>query len=269
MFTSLDNKTIVVTGSTGVLGGSFIKAIANEGANLVLLGRNITEAEARADAIIKNGGSAIAVKADVLVESDLKNACHVAISKFGSISGLVNAAGGNLPGAVVNPDADLFDLDIDAMKKVIELNLIGTVLPTQLFGKEMLKGSGGSIVNISSVSASRTLTRVLGYSMAKAGVDTFTRWMAVELGQRFGDSIRINALVPGFFLTEQNKNLLTTESGTYTERAQKIVANTPFSRLGNPTELNGGLVWLLSDASRFVTGTTIIIDGGFSVYSGV
>lgn len=269
MCKSLENKTIVVTGSTGVLGGSFIKAIAAEGANLVLLGRNIIEAEERADAIIKNGGSAIAVKADVLVESDLKNACNAALSKFGSISGLVNAAGGNLSGAVINPDADLFDLDIDAMRKVIDLNLIGTVLPTQLFGKEMLRKQGGSIVNISSVSASRPLTRVLGYSMAKAGVEAFTRWMAVELGQRYGDIVRINALVPGFFLTEQNKSLLTTDTGAYTERAQKIVANTPFSRLGNPAELNGGLVWLLSDASRFVTGTTITIDGGFSVYSGV
>jgi NAD(P)-dependent dehydrogenase (short-subunit alcohol dehydrogenase family) len=266
---SLKNKTIVVTGSTGVLGASFIRAIAQAGGQLVLLGRNMEVAEARAHAICEAGGKAIAIRADVLKEDELSKACSQATSVYGSIDGLVNAAGGNLPGAVVDPSADLFSLDIDALKKVHELNLIGTILPTQVFGKSIAATGSGSIVNISSVSASRALTRVLGYSLAKAGVEAYTRWMAVELAHRYRDAIRINAMVPGFFLTEQNKQLLTTESGAYTPRAQKIIEQTPFGRLGAPVELEGGLIWLLSDASKFVSGTTISIDGAFSAFSGV
>ena len=266
---SLKNKTIVVTGSTGVLGASFISAIAQAGGQLVLLGRNMEVAEARAHAICEAGGKAIAIRADVLKEDELSKACAQATSVYGSIDGLVNAAGGNLPGAVVDPSADLFSLDMEALKNVVELNLMGTVLPTQVFGKTIAASGGGSIVNISSVSASRALTRVLGYSLAKAGVEAYTKWMAVELANRYKDSIRINAMVPGFFLTEQNKQLLTTASGEFTPRAQKIIQQTPYGRLGTPSELEGGLIWLLSDASKFVSGTTITIDGAFSAFSGV
>jgi NAD(P)-dependent dehydrogenase (short-subunit alcohol dehydrogenase family) len=265
----LDGKTIVVTGGTGVLGASFIKAIAQSGGRVAVLGRNLPEATSRAEAICAAGGQAIPVQADVLVESSLQTAADLIINEWGSIDGLVNAAGGNLPGAVVDTADDLFSLNIEALKSVYELNLMGTLLPTQVFGRQMATQNKGSIVNISSVSASRALTRVLGYSLAKSGIEAYTRWMAVELANRYGDSIRMNALVPGFFLTEQNKNLLTMPSGEYTDRAQAIVKHTPFNRLGNPHELEGGLIWLLSDAARFVTGTTIAIDGGFSAFSGV
>lgn len=266
---SLENKTIIITGSTGVLGASFINAIAQAGGQLVLLGRNMEIAEARAHAVCTAGGKAIAIKADVLKENELSNACVQVLQTFGSIDGLVNAAGGNLPGAVIDPNANLFELNVSALQQVVELNLMGTVLPSMIFGKQMAQAKKGSIVNISSVSATQGLTRVLGYSLAKAGVEAFTRWMAVELAHRYGDGIRMNAMVPGFFLTEQNRQLLTTEEGAFTPRAQKIIQQTPFGRLGSPVELEGGLVWLLSDASKFVTGTTVTIDGGFSAYSGV
>jgi len=266
---SLLNKTIIVTGSTGVLGASFIHAIAQAGGRLVLIGRNMETAEARAHAVCIAGGKAIAIKADVLKENELANACTQVLQKFGSIDGLVNAAGGNLPGAVIDPSVNLFDLNFSALQQVYELNLMGTVLPSMIFGRQMTQAKKGSIVNISSVSASQGLTRVLGYSLAKAGVEAFTRWMAIELAHRYGDGIRMNALVPGFFLTEQNRQLLITEAGAFTQRAQKIIQQTPFNRMGNPEELEGGLVWLLSDASKFVTGATITIDGGFSAYSGV
>lgn len=268
MFT-LNNKTIVVTGSTGILGASFIAAIAKAGGKLVLLGRNMEIAESRAHDICASGGNAIAIKADVLNEDELNKACEKAQHAFGPIHGLVNAAGGNLPAAVIDPTANIFSLDMDALKKVYELNLMGTVLPTQVFGRSIAHAGDGSIINISSVSATQALTRVLGYSIAKAGVEAYTRWMAIELAQRYKDAIRINAIVPGFFLTEQNKQLLMTPSGEYSPRAQKIIQQTPFGRLGNPAELEGALIWLLSDASKFVSGTTIAIDGAFSAFSGV
>jgi NAD(P)-dependent dehydrogenase (short-subunit alcohol dehydrogenase family) len=266
---SLSNKVIVVTGGTGILGGSFVKAIAQAGGIPVILGRNESVAQARADEIIKNGGQALAIVADVLVEADLIKARDVILAKFGTIDGLVNGAGGNMPEGVVQPDADIFSMNLEGMRKVMELNLFGTIIPTQIFGAVMAKNGGGSIVNISSVSSKQVITKVLGYSMGKAAVDCYNQWFAVEMANRHGDLIRMNAIMPGFFLTEQNRTLLTEPDGSYTTRGKLVIQNTPFKRFGNPEELVGALVFLLSDASKFVTGMQIGVDGGFTVFGGV
>jgi NAD(P)-dependent dehydrogenase (short-subunit alcohol dehydrogenase family) len=174
-----------------------------------------------------------------------------------------------MPEATIASNKSIFDFNLNALQDIMQLNLWGTILPTQIFGPLLLASNSASIVNVSSVSSTHALTRVLGYSMAKAAIDNYTRWMCVEIANRYEDKIRINSLVPGFFLTEQNKNLLTNEDGSYTERGNLIVRNTPFKRFGNPKELQGAVAWLLSDASSFVNGTSIVVDGGFSAYSGV
>ncbi len=266
---SLSNKVIVVTGGTGILGGSFVKAIAQAGGIPVILGRNESVAQARANEIIENGGQALAIVADVLVEADLIKARDVILAKFGTIDGLVNGAGGNMPEGVVQPGADIFSMNLEGMRKVMELNLFGTIIPTQIFGAVMAKNGGGSIVNISSVSSKQVITKVLGYSMGKAAVDCYNQWFAVEMANRHGDLIRMNAIMPGFFLTEQNRTLLTEPDGSYTTRGKLVIQNTPFKRFGNPEELVGALVFLLSDASKFVTGMQIGVDGGFTVFGGV
>ena len=266
---SLKRKVIVVTGGTGVLGYSFIKAISGAGAIVGVLGRNEKVANERVKEIIEAGGQAIALIADVQNEAALDVCCIKIVNAFGKIDGLVNAAGGNVPEAVLQPGDDLFEMNVSGMKKAMEVNLWGTVLPTLIFGKAIAHNGQGSIVNISSVSVPRTLTKVLGYSMGKSAVESFNKWMAVELANRHGDAIRMNALVPGFFLTEQNRTLLTNADGSYTARGNSVIAQTPFNRFGNPDELAGALVWLLSDASKFVTGTTITVDGGFNAFSGV
>lgn len=266
---SLETKVIVVTGGTGVLGDAFTKAIAAEGATVAILGRNESVAKQRVENILSTGGKAIALIADVTKENDLQSACEQLLSVTGKIDGLVNAAGGNMPGAVVQPDADIFKLDISALKQVMDLNLFGTLLPTQVFGEAIRQTGSGSIVNISSMAAQLAITKVLGYSMAKASIDAYTRWFAVELANRFGDKIRMNAIAPGFFLTEQNRALLTNADGSFTERGKLVIQNTPYKRFGHADELTGALIWLLSDASAFVSGTVINVDGGFSIFSGV
>lgn len=266
---SLKGKVIVVTGATGILGEAFINGIANAGGIVGVLGRNEKIANERAASIINQGGEAIALIADVTNEMDLINAREIILSKYGKIDGLVNAAGGNMPDAVIQPGQDIFQLNMSALQQVMNLNLFGTILPTQIFG-EVIKNTGtGSIVNISSVSSDHAVTRVLGYSLAKSAIDSYTKWFAVELANRFGDKIRMNSIVPGFFLTEQNRTLLTNTDGSLTERGNLIIQNTPFNRFGDPEELIGALIWLLSDASKFVTGSKITLDGGFSVFSGV
>ncbi len=265
---SIKGKVIVVTGATGVLGYAFIHAIADAGGIVGILGRNEQVAEQRASAIIKNGGKAIALIADVLNTDQLLAAKHKLLKEFGKIDGLINGAGGNRPEGILQPGADIFGLNVEGMKDVMDVNLWGTVLPTQIFGPSLVE-TKGSIINISSMSAERAITRVLGYSLAKAAVECYTKWFAVELANRYGDAIRINAIAPGFFLTEQNRSLLTNTNGNYTERGEKVINQTPFKRFGCPDELTGCLIWLLSDASKFVTGTVINIDGGFSAFSGV
>jgi len=267
---SVKDKVIVVTGATGVLGHTFITALSEEGAIVGVLGRNENVANERVQEIKDKGGRAIALIADVLNEEQLVSAKELLLKEFGKIDGLINAAGGNMPDATVQPGEDVFNLKVDAVRKVMDLNLFGTVLPTQVFGETIVKTSGrGSIINISSVSAHKAMTRVLGYSMAKTSIESYTKWFAVELANRYQDKLRINALVPGFFLAEQNRRLLTNEDGSYTDRGSKVIQQTPFKRFGNPEELNGALIWLLSDASAFVNGASIVVDGGFTVFSGV
>jgi NAD(P)-dependent dehydrogenase (short-subunit alcohol dehydrogenase family) len=266
---SLKGKVIIVTGGTGILGNSFVNGIVEAGGAVGILGRNKEVAEERAAAINKNGGQAVALVADVLDESALNAAKTTLLDRFGRLDGLVNAAGGNMPEGVLQPDQDIFSMNIDGMKKVLDLNLWGTLLPTQVFGEAIAKTGKGSIVNISSMNSKRAVTKVLGYNMGKAAVDCYNQWFAVELANRYGDAIRMNALAPGFFLTEQNRNLLTKPEGGYTPRGESVIRQTPFKRFGDPDELIGALVWLLSDASKFVTGAMITVDGGFSIFSGV
>jgi NAD(P)-dependent dehydrogenase (short-subunit alcohol dehydrogenase family) len=266
---SLKDKVIVVTGGTGIIGKSFINGIAASGGIPAILGRNEQVANERAAEIIEKGGRAIPLIADVLDEQALEAAKEKLLTAFGRIDGLINAAGGNLPQAILQKDDDIFSMDMDGMRKAMDLNLWGTLLPTQVFGKAMADGDGGSILNISSMSAKKVITRVMGYSLAKAAVDCYTQWFAVELANRYGDKVRMNAIAPGFFLTEQNRALLTNEDGSYTERGNLVLGQTPFKRFGHTDELIGAMQWLLSDASKFVTGTVINVDGGFIVNSGV
>jgi len=266
---SLAGKVIIVTGGTGILGNSFVNGIVEAGGTVGILGRNKAVAEERANHINADGGKAIALVADVLNTEELIAAKNKVIDAFGRIDGLVNGAGGNMPQGVLQPDEDIFKMNLAGMKQVMEVNLWGTLYPTQIFGEAIAKTGKGSIVNISSMNSKRAITKVLGYNMGKAAVDCYNQWFAVELANRYGDKIRMNALAPGFFLTEQNRNLLTKPEGGYTERGEKVIRNTPFKRFGHPDELIGALVWLLSDASAFVTGSTICVDGGFSIFGGV
>lgn len=225
---TLKDKVIVVTGATGVLGEAFVKGIANNSATVCVLGRNEKVANERVQAIIDNGGNAIALIADVTKEADLIAARDLVLSKYGKIDGLVNAAGGNMPAAVIQPDQDIFKLNMDALQEVMNLNLFGTLLPTQIFGEAMKDTVGaGSIVNISSVSTTAAMTKVLGYSLAKSAIDSYTKWFAVELAKRYGDKIRMNSIAPGFFLTEQNRTLLTNEDGSLTQRGNLVIQNKP------------------------------------------
>lgn len=266
---SLGGKVIVITGGTGVLGGFFAEAIAAAGAKVAVLGRNKDRANERVQSVQKAGGAAIAVIADVLDEQQMVNAKEMVLRQWGKIDGLINAAGGNIPGAVISPDQNLFSAKIEDIKKAVDLNLYGTVIPTQIFAEEMAQHKEGVILNISSLAAQRPLTRVLGYSMAKSAIESYTQWMAIELAQRYGDGMRVNALAPGVFLTVQNKDLLLNKDGSYSGRTQKFVTHTPFGRLGLPEELTGTVIWLMSDASRFVNGEIVLVDGGFNAYSGV
>ncbi len=266
---SLTEKTIVITGGTGVLGQAMVKGLADAGASVAILGRRKEVAEALAKEVRSSGGQAISVKADVLDREALTKARESILQEFGSIQILVNAAGGNMPGAVVSPDKTFFDLNLDDFQKVVDLNLMGTVLPTQVFSEDMAKRKKGAIINIASMAAFRPLTRVVGYSAAKAAVENFTQWLAIEMAKKFGEGIRVNAISPGFFLTEQNRSLLTNPDGSYTARGQAAINQTPFARFGKPEELIGTLIWLCSDASLFVTGVNVPVDGGFNVFSGV
>ena len=266
---TLQSKVAIVTGGTGVLGSAMCKALAKAGAAVVILGRRKDAADKLANEIIQSGGQAMGISADVLNKAQLDSAKETILQKFGRIDILVNGAGGNMPGAVVMPDKTIFDLNIDDFRSVVDLNLTGSLLPTQVFGEPLVAARQGVIVNISSMTAIRPLTRVLGYGAAKAAISNFTQWLAVELSKKYGEGIRVNAIAPGFFLTEQNRNLLTNTDGSLTERGQLIIRGTPFGRFGQPDELCGTLLWLCSDASKFVSGIVVPVDGAFSAYGGV
>lgn len=266
---SLANKVIIITGATGVLGETFVHAVANMDAKVVLIGRNEVIGNERVNHLQQKNKEAIFIKADVLSKEDLLKAKEIILQKFNRIDGLVNAAGGVVPESVINPGDNIFNIDMNGMHKAFDLNLFGSMLPVSVFGESLKESGNASIVNISSMTAQITITRVLGYSMAKAAIDNYTRWMSVETANRYGETIRVNAIAPGFFITHQNRRLLTNEDGSYTERGESVIRNTPFKRFGNPEELCGALIWLLSDASKFVTGEVICIDGGFHINSGV
>ncbi len=265
----LDGKVAVVTGGTGVLGSVMVRALAASGARVAVLGRRAEMAEHLAAEVRAAGGEALATPADVLDTAGLEAVRATLLARWERIDLLVNAAGGHEPGAVLTPQQTFVDLDMGAMRRVMDLNFFGTFLPTQVFAAPMAARSAGSIVNISSMAASQAVTRVAGYSAAKAAIDNLTRWLAVTVARQHGPGLRVNAIAPGFFVAEQNRALLLDGDGNLTERGEAIIRNTPMERFGEPDELLGALLWLLSDASRFVTGAVVPVDGGFSVFSGV
>ncbi|HEX8038466.1 MAG TPA: SDR family oxidoreductase [Chryseosolibacter sp.] len=265
----ITGKTAVITGGTGVLGGVMAMGLALAGANVVVLGRKKESGDAIIQKIGENGKDALFVQADVLDAAQLSDAKAKVLEKYKTIDILINAAGGNLPGAIVMPEQNFFDLQIEEFRKVVDLNLLGTVLPTKIFCDVMARQKKGVIINIASMSSFRPITRVVGYSAAKAGIDNFTGWLAIEMAKKFGEGIRVNAIAPGFFITEQNRRLLTNEDGSFTPRGEAAIRNTPFARFGVPEELIGTLIWLCSDASKFVTGIDVPVDGGFNVFCGV
>lgn len=266
---SLEGRTAVVTGGTGVLGGAIARGLATAGADVGILGRRAARASQVAEEIQEAGGQAFALPADVLDRDALEAAAAAAERRRSGVDILVNAAGGNVPAATVFGDLTFFELTRDAFEEVVGLNLTGTLLPTQVFGRRMAGRGRGSVINISSMAAQQPLTRVVGYAAAKAAVDNFTRWLSVEFAQTCGPQLRVNAIAPGFFIGEQNRSLLLEDDGALTPRGQQIVDHTPMRRFGEPDELVGTAIWLAGDASRFVTGTVIPVDGGFAAFSGV
>ncbi len=248
---SLTGKVIIITGATGVLGEAFVKAVADMDAKVVLIGRNENTGKARMNEVHASGKEAIFIKADVLSKDDLFKAKEIILTKWGRIDGLVNAAGGNVPEAMIAPRSDIFEIDIDGLKKAFDLNLFGTILPVSVFGKAIQESGNGSIVNISSMAAQSAITRVLGYSMAKAAIDNYTSSMCVEMAHRYGSTIRVNAIAPGFFITNQNRHLLTNTDGSYTTRGEAVIRNTPFKRFGNPDELTGASTYTMKTKNRF------------------
>ncbi len=266
---SLEGRVAVVTGATGVLGGAMARGLARAGAKIGVLGRRGERAEEVAREISDLGGEAAAVPADVLDEEQLRDVRDAVLGRWGRLDVLVNAAGGNVPGATLSGDETVFDLPREAFGEVFELNLVGTLLPIQVLGEAMTRGGGGCILNVSSMAAARAITRVAGYSAAKAAVDNLTRWLAVDLARRYGDGVRVNAIAPGFFIGEQNRAMLLEEDGGLTDRGRAIVEHTPAGRFGEPDELVGAAIWLCSPAASFVNGAVITVDGGFGAFSGV
>ncbi|MBA2344107.1 MAG: SDR family oxidoreductase [Rubrobacter sp.] len=265
----LSGRVAVVTGATGVLGGAMARGLAGAGVKVGILGRKEERAREVVREIEDADGEAMALIADVLDREQLEAARDAVLERWGRVDILVNAAGGNVPAATVADDAEVFDVPSGAMREVVDLNLIGTVLPCQVFGQAMARAGEGSIVNISSMAAQKPLTRVAGYSAAKAAVENLTRWLAVELSGKYGAGLRVNAVSPGFFLGEQNRAMLVTEAGGYTERGQKVIDHTPARRFGEPDELVGTVIWLCSPAAKFVNGIIVPVDGGFSAFGGV
>jgi NAD(P)-dependent dehydrogenase (short-subunit alcohol dehydrogenase family) len=266
---SLQGKVAVVTGGTGVLGGAMAHGLAAAGAKVAILGRRAERAAEVAAAIQAEGGDAMPLPADVLDEAQLDLAREALLRKWGTVDILINAAGGNVPEAVVIGDRTFFNLTRTAFDQVMALNLTGSLLPSQTFGEVMAENKRGCIINISSMTSQKTLTRVIGYAAAKAAIDNFTRWLAVEFALKYGPGLRVNAIAPGFFLGDQNRAFLINEDGTPTPRGRQIIDHTPMARFGEPEELIGTAVWLCSDAARFVTGIVVPVDGGFMAFGGV
>jgi len=264
---NISGKVIIITGGYGVLGRGISMYLAQQGAKIVIIGRSQEEGDALVSEIKKQGGQAMFAQADVTDKAMLEDCKKLVLKNYGKIDILINAAGGNMPGATIAPSQTIFDLNIDAMKTVVDLNLFGTVLPTMVFADEMAKQKEGVILNFSSESSLRPLTRVAGYGVAKAAVNNFTQYMAGELAIKFGNGIRMNAVAPGFFLTNQNRALMLNPDGSLSDRAKSVMAHTPFNRFGEPEDLFGTVHYLISDASKFVTGTVAVVDGGFNAFT--
>lgn len=266
---SLQGRVAIVTGGTGVLGGAIAHGLAAAGAKVGILGRRAERAAEVVEAIKANGGEAMPVPADALDQAALAQARDRVLQQWGRVDILINAAGGNSADATVFGDVTFFNLKREAVQKMLDLNLMGTILPSQVFGEVMAKAGKGSIINISSMAAQRPLTRVIGYAAAKSAIDNFTRWLAVDLATKYGEGVRVNAIAPGFFIGEQNRNFLLNADGSPTPRGETIIAHTPMRRFGEADELIGSAVWLCSDAAKFVTGIVVPVDGGFSAFGGV
>ena len=263
----IQGHVVVITGGTGVLGRCIAKYLAQEGARVVVLGRKESVGQEAVADIVAQGGEACFLKADVMDQGQMEEVCNEVLARYGRVDALLNAAGGNMPGATIAPDQTFFDLKAEEFQKVLSLNLTGTVIPTQVFLRPMAERGKGAIVNFSSMAAFRPMTRVCGYAAAKAGISNFTAYMATECARKFGEGIRVNAIAPGFFITEQNRSLLTNPDGTFTQRGQDVIRQTPFGRMGEPDELCGTIHYLISDAAKFVTGTVAVVDGGFNAFA--
>ena len=264
---SVKDRVVVITGGTGVLGRCIGAYLAEQGAKVVLLGRNAEQGNEIVEGIKQNGGEAIFLATDVMDINKVQACCDEVMARYGRVDALLNAAGGNQAGATIPPTGTFFDVEVEAFQKVLNLNLTGTVIPTQVFLKPMVEAGKGAIVNFSSMAAFRPMTRVCGYAAAKAGISNFTAFMATECAKKFGEGIRVNAIAPGFFITEQNRALLTNPDGTFTQRGQDVIRQTPFGRMGEPEELCGTIHYLMSDAAKFVTGTVAVVDGGFNAFA--
>lgn len=266
----LEGKVAVVTGGSGALGAAMAQALARVGARVAVVARRLEPANAVVAAIESTGGNALALSADVRDRAQVEHACATILERWRQVDILVNAAGGNMSGATLAPDAALLDLDPEAFRAVVDLNLIGALLPSLIFGAAMIAAGGqGIIINISSMAAHRPLTRVAGYGAAKAAVENLTRWMAVELARRYGSGLRVNAIAPGFFIGEQNRSLLLNPDGSLTARGASVIAHTPAGRFGAPDDLAATLIWLCGPGAAFVNGVVVPVDGGFSAFSGV
>ena len=270
---NIDGNVTVITGGTGVLGRAIAEYLALNGAKVIILGRKEEVGRQIADSvkakIVAEGGSGSIefMQTDVMSQSFVEKNCDEIVKKYGRVDTLLNAAGGNMPGATIGPDKTFFDLDASQFQTVLNLNLTGTVIPTQVFLKPMVEQKCGAIINFSSMAAFRPMTRVCGYAAAKAGISNFTAYMATECAKKFGEGIRVNAIAPGFFITEQNRSLLTNPDGSYTQRGQDVIRQTPFGRMGDPEELCGTIHYLMSEAAKFVTGTVAVVDGGFNAFA--
>lgn len=263
----IKDNVVVITGGTGVLGRAIAIHLADQGAKVVIMGRKAEVGNAIVDEIKKNGGEAMFLVTDVMNREILEQNLADILAEYGRVDALLNAAGGNMPGATIAPTGTFFDLKIEEFQRVLDLNLTGTVLPTQVFLKPMVEQKKGAIVNFSSMAAFRPMTRVCGYAAAKAGISNFTAYMATEVAKKFGEGIRVNAIAPGFFLTEQNRTLLTNPDGSWTQRGEDVIRQTPFGRMGRAEELCGTIQYLISEAASFVTGTVAVVDGGFNTFA--
>lgn len=265
----IKNKVAIITGGAGVLGGAMATGLAAVGVKVGILGRTAKKVEAKVKEIRAMGGEALPLVANVLQQEPLEAAREQVIDAWGQIDFLLNVAGGNRTGATIGPDQNFFDLSMPDFDAVVALNLKGTVLPTFVFGQQMAQQGSGSIINISSMTAQQPFTRVIGYSASKAAIDNFTKWLSVEMANKFGPHIRVNAIAPGVFIGEQNRRLLLDEQEKLTSRGNTIISQTPMGRFGEPDELVGTVIWLCSAASAFITGIVVPVDGGFSAFSGV